>query len=74
MQVDIHYCAPWNYVPQAASLADELRKAFGVEANLVPGSNGIFDVIVDGKRVFSKSETGRFPDPDEVTNKLKHLN
>ncbi len=71
MNIDIHYCVPWNYEPQAASLADELRKAFGVEAKLVPGTNGIFDVVVDDKRVFSKSEVGRFPDPGEVTSKLK---
>jgi selT/selW/selH-like putative selenoprotein len=55
----------------AASLADELRKAFGVKAKLVSGTGGIFDVIVDGKHVFSKSETGRFPDSGEVVNKLK---
>ncbi len=61
----------WNYKPNAVSLADEFQKDFGVEANLIAGSNGIFDVIVDGKRVFSKSETGRFPNPGEVTKKLK---
>ena len=59
------------YKPNAASLADELQKAFGVEANLVPGRNGIFDVIVDGNLVFSKFESGRFPNPGEVTSKLK---
>jgi len=53
-------------------LADELRKAFGVEAKLIPGSGGIFDVIVDGKLVFSKFEVRRFPEPGEVTGKLKH--
>ena len=53
-------------MPMAASVADELREAFGVEATLVEGSNGIFDVIVDGKLVFSKRETGRFPDPGEI--------
>ncbi len=61
----------WNYKPNAVSLADELQKDFGVEANLIAGSNGIFDVIVDGKRVFSKSQTGRFPNPGEVTKELK---
>ena len=30
------------------------------------GSGGIFDVVVDGKRVFSKHDTGRFPEPGEV--------
>ena len=34
------------------------------------GDNGIFDVEVDGKRIYSKHETGRFPEDDEV---LKHL-
>ena len=71
MKIDIHYCTDWNYEPQAASLADELRKSMGVEAKLVPGGNGIFDVIVDDKLVFSKFKAGRFPEPGEVVSKLK---
>jgi selenoprotein W-related protein len=47
-----------------------LRKEFGVDVKLIPGSNGIFDVIVDEKLVYSKSETGRFPEPGEVAQKL----
>jgi selT/selW/selH-like putative selenoprotein len=43
----------------------------GIEAELVPGGNGIFDVIVDDRLVFSKNETGRFPDPGEIVQKLK---
>jgi predicted Rdx family selenoprotein len=42
-----------------------------VEAKLVPGGNGIFDVLADSTLVFSKYETGRFPDPGEVAGKLK---
>jgi selT/selW/selH-like putative selenoprotein len=42
-----------------------------VEANLVTGGNGIFDVIVDENLVFSKFETGRFPNPGEIVKKLK---
>ena len=48
-----------------------MRQAFSVEATLVPGSNGIFDVIVDDKKVFSKHETGRFPEPGEIVSQLK---
>jgi len=48
-----------------------LRKAFGVEANLVSGGNGIFDVIVDEKLVFSKFEAGRFHSPGEIVEKLR---
>jgi len=54
----------------AASLADELREAFDVEATLIPGSNGIFDVIVGGRLTFSKFNTGRFPDPGEIAEIL----
>jgi len=42
-----------------------------VESELVPGSGGIFDVIVDDKLVFSKFETGRFPDSGEIVQKIK---
>ena len=37
-----------------------------MEARLIPGNNGIFDVKVDGRVVYSKYQTGRFPDPGEV--------
>ena len=33
---------------------------------LVPGKSGIFEVLVDGKKVYSKVETGQFPEPDQV--------
>jgi selT/selW/selH-like putative selenoprotein len=52
-------------------LADELQQAFGMEPELVAGSNGIFDVIVNDKLLFSKFEAGRFPNPGEVVQKLK---
>lgn len=42
-----------------------------MKADLVPGQNGIFDVVVEGKLVFSKFESGRFPEPGEVVAKLK---
>ena len=48
-----------------------MREAFGVEAALVKGNNGIFDVVVDGEKVFSKYESGRFPDSGEVVRLLK---
>jgi len=32
----------------------------------VPGSGGEFEVTVDGKLVYSKKQSGRFPDHAEV--------
>lgn len=42
-----------------------------MDARLVKGSGGIFNVVVDGKLVFSKHETGRFPKPGEVVKILR---
>lgn len=52
-------------------MADELHQAFGVESKLVPGHDGVFDVIIDDKLLFSKFKVGRFPEPGEVPDKLK---
>ncbi len=52
-------------------MADELQEAFGVKAKLVAGRGGVFDVDVDGKRIFSKKELGRFPEDGEVAGLLK---
>ncbi len=71
MDIKIHYCTTWNYKPRATSLVDELKHEFGTEAELVPGSNGVFDVVVDGEKIFSKFEARRFPNPGEVIDKIK---
>ncbi|MBM29438.1 MAG: hypothetical protein CMD77_00835 [Gammaproteobacteria bacterium] len=42
----------------AAQLEDEL----GISTSLEVGSGGVFDVWIDDRLVFSKSETGNFPD------------
>lgn len=33
---------------------------------LVEGRGGVFDVAADGKVIFSKRATGRFPMPEEI--------
>jgi len=52
-------------------LAAELKQHFGVDTTLTAGSGGVFDVIVDGKTVFSKKAVGRFPQEGEVLGKLR---
>jgi len=36
------------------------------QIELIPSSGGVFVVTKDGKKLFSKKETGRFPEPGEV--------
>jgi selenoprotein W-related protein len=52
-------------------LADELKKDLGADSTLIPGHGGVFEVMVDGKTVFSKKSVGRFPSPGEVSGMLK---
>lgn len=48
-------------------MSAELEAMNHVEVSLVPGSGGIFDVLVDGKLIFSKNKTGRFPNEGEIS-------
>ena len=36
------------------------------ELSLVTGGSGVFDVVVDGRTLYSKHETGRHAEPHEV--------
>ncbi|PID71803.1 MAG: hypothetical protein CSB34_05290 [Desulfobulbus propionicus] len=53
----------------------EIVEAFGSQAavELIAGSNGIFDVTVDGEVLYSKKQAkGRFPHPGEVVQLLNN--
>jgi selT/selW/selH-like putative selenoprotein len=52
-------------------LAASIRSEFDVEAELLKGDNGIFDVEVDGRQIFSKHAAGRFPENDEILGLLR---
>ena len=68
MKIEIEYCGKWNYLPKAASLAEELKAAHDVDATLIEGGGGVFTVVVDGNLIYSKKETGRFPELGEVAD------
>ena len=47
-------------------MAAELKKALDVDSELSAGSGGVFEITVDGKKVFSKKALGRHAEPGEV--------
>jgi predicted Rdx family selenoprotein len=51
-------------------LAAEIKKARGVDPQLVKGSGGIFDVYQGETLVFSKHVEHRFPEADEILGEL----
>jgi selenoprotein W-related protein len=63
--VEIVYCKPCGYEWRAREVASALRKAFAINARLVPGTGGIFEVRVDEAVVAKRSIAG-FPDTKEI--------
>ena len=48
-----------------------IESILGVNSELLSGEKGDFEVVVDGKTVFSKKKLSRFPEPGEVTEILR---
>ncbi|NQV25663.1 MAG: SelT/SelW/SelH family protein [Rhodopirellula sp.] len=53
-------------------MADAIKNATGIEAELVKGGGGVFDVVVNGNLIYSKHQTDRFPTHDEILSQLKN--
>jgi selT/selW/selH-like putative selenoprotein len=54
-------------------LAASIKQQFGVDAELIRGKDGVFDVHVDGELIFSKHKVDRFPEPGEVERMIPDL-
>lgn len=68
-RVEITYCTQCRWLPRAAWMAQELLTTFEgelAEVALKPGRGGVFDVSLDGSLLFSRAETGRFPELKEI--------
>jgi selenoprotein W-related protein len=48
-----------------------LKKALGVESELMASSGGVFEITVDGKKVYSKKALGRFPEDGEILRLIR---
>ena len=74
-KITVEFCMMWNYAPKAASFAEHLFNHFRSEIssiNLIPGSKGAFEVTVNGEKIYSKLETGEFPNFDRIIEELEN--
>ena len=51
-------------------MAAEVQKQRGIQATLIKGLGGVFEVVLDGRLIFSKKAVGRFPDPQEILKEI----
>jgi hypothetical protein len=46
-------------------LAAAIKNRYGVEATLIRGGGGVYDIKKNGKLLFSKHQVKRFPENDD---------
>jgi len=68
-RVEIEYCSQCRFILRASWMAQELLTTFADELGevaLIPGSGGIFEVRLNGERLWNKKQAGRYPEPKEI--------
>jgi selenoprotein W-related protein len=48
----------------------EVKRQRNIETSLIKGGGGQFEVVLDGKLIFSKKQAGRFPDTKEILEQI----
>ncbi|MBS8229954.1 SelT/SelW/SelH family protein [Marinobacter salarius] len=73
--VRITYCTGCKWMLRSAWMAQELLSTFEEELNemtLIPGTGGIFEIHVNGKRIWSRKEQQGFPDIRELKQLVRN--
>ena len=71
MKIHIEFCEKWNYHPDFDRVSKQVKKLIPdaqIEGNAKPPRNGAFEVTLDGKLVYSKFQTGNFPNAGDIKN------
>lgn len=71
MDIRILYCGMCGGRDCADRASAEISKRFGVMPVLEDVGKGRFEVVLDGRTIFSKGELGRFPRPGEIVKLLR---
>lgn len=73
-RVEIEYCSQCHFILRAGWMAQELLTTFADELGevaLMPGTGGIFEVRLNGERLWNKKQDGRFPEPKEIKQLIR---
>lgn len=73
-EVSITYCVPCRYQHKALEDADAILNEFGERLSglrLVPGDDGVYDVHLDGKLIFSLAKAEHFPEARDLIEAIR---
>jgi selenoprotein W-related protein len=48
-----------------------LNKEFKADVELIASAGGVFEIVVDGKKIFSKKALNRFPEEGEIVGLIQ---
>jgi len=72
VSLEITYCQPCGHQPTAIELVNQLLATYGMPLNknlsvvLKPADKCVYDVVLDGKLIFSRKAVGRFRTVEEI--------
>jgi len=71
MNIHIEFCIKWNYGPEfdrVSKIIKDVNPHCSIEGNNIDPRSGAFEIEIDGKLVYSKFETSKFPTEEEIKN------
>ncbi len=74
MKIHIEYCIKWNYGPEFDRVSNIIKKLIPeiqVTGNESPPRSGAFEVSKNDNLVYSKFDTGDFPDESTIESWFK---
>jgi len=54
-------------------LRESIERQFGIKAELIKGTGGVFEVSVNDNLLYSKKDLGRFPNENEVEDLIEGI-
>jgi len=75
-RVEVEYCTQCRWLLRAGWVAQELLTTFQnelTEVALVPGTNGVFEVRLNGAVIWSRASEGRFPELKELKQRVRDV-
>ncbi|MBU1137519.1 MAG: Rdx family protein [Proteobacteria bacterium] len=52
-------------------MEEELKKEFDADVELIASSGGVYEIVLDGEKIFSKKALNRFPDDGEISKLIQ---
>jgi selenoprotein W-related protein len=75
-QITITYCTQCNWLLRAAWAASELLQTFSTElggVTLIPGTGGVYEIVIDGAIVWERKRDGGFPDVKALKTRVRDV-